>query len=71
MVTDGNLCALVVMVERQISDFKKSGRFKETDENQAIFTVKQRAIEVIDLLFNFRFYIRLQVKSCDNIAVHV
>ena len=50
------------VVKKQLKDFKDSGRFKETDENLAMFTVKERAIEVIDLLFNFRFYIRLQVR---------
>lgn len=60
--------SFVVVVERQLKDFRVSGRYEETDENQAIFTVKERAIEVIDLLFNFRFYIRLQVRSC---ASHV
>ena len=49
------------VVKKQLTDFHENGRFKETEENQAIFMVKERAIEVIDLLFNFRFYIRLQV----------
>jgi hypothetical protein len=41
-------------------DFHSSGRYKETQQNKAVFTVKERAIEVLDLLFNFRFYVRLQ-----------
>ena len=51
------MCVCVGLEE----DFKKGGRYKETDENKTIFTVKERALEVLDLLFNFRFYIRLQV----------
>ena len=43
-------------------DFHSSGRYKETQQNKAVFTVKERAIEVLDLLFNFRFYVRLQVR---------
>ena len=53
------------VVKKQLSDFRESGRFKETDDNLAIFTVKERAIEVIDLLFNFRFYVRLQVRGSE------
>ena len=53
---------LSILVMKQLKDFKDSGRFKETDDNLAMFTVKERAIEVIDLLFNFRFYVRLQVR---------
>ena len=45
----------------QLDNFHNSGRFEATVENQAIFTVKERALEVLDLFFNFRFYIRLQV----------
>ena len=54
-----DVCVFSDVVEE---DFKNSGRFKETDDNLAIFTVKERAIEVLDLLFNFRFYVRLQVR---------
>ena len=42
-------------------DFKNGGRYKESEDNKTVFTVKERALEVLDLLFNFRFYIRLQV----------
>ena len=60
------LCVCVSLfagvVNEQLKDFKDSGRFKETDDNLAIFTIKERAIEVIDLVFNFRFYVRLQVR---------
>ena len=50
------------VVKEQLKDFEDSGRFLETDDNLAIFTIKERAIEVIDLVFNFRFYVRLQVR---------
>lgn len=43
------------------TDFNSSGRYKETQQNKAVFTVKERAMDVLDLLFNFRFYVRLQV----------
>ena len=56
------MCVFTDVVKKQLKDFKDSGRFKETDDNLAMFTVKERAIEVIDLLFNFRFYVRLQVR---------
>ena len=59
------------VVNEQLEDFKDSGRFEETDDNLAIFTIKERAIEVIDLVFNFRFYVRLQVRtSWLNFSAH-
>ena len=61
------VCVCVCVCAGVEKDFKESGRYKETEENKAIFTVKEKAIEVLDLLFNFRFYIRLQVSlSCQS-----
>lgn len=50
-----------INVQQQLEEFKTSDRFRESKENQALFKVKERAIEVIDLFFNYRFYIQLQV----------
>ena len=51
-------------------DFRSSYRYKETEQNKAVFTVKERAMEVLDLLFNFRFYVRLQVSLNMTGALH-
>lgn len=53
-------------VQQQLEEFKTSGRFRESKENQILFKVKERAVEVIDLFFNYRFYIQLQVCRCDS-----
>ena len=51
-----------VLVKKLEEDFRETERFREGKENQAVFMVKERAIEVFELLFNFRFYVRLQVR---------
>ena len=41
----------------------QDGRFKDTEENRPIFKLKVKVIKTINLFFNFRFYLRLQVSN--------
>ena len=58
-------------MQKQRMDYQEQVRFRETEENLAIFQVKQRGLEVIDLFFNFRFYVRLQVGVAGGVALWV
>ncbi|XP_065909470.1 inositol 1,4,5-trisphosphate-gated calcium channel ITPR1-like [Dysidea avara] len=40
--------------------FTLEGRFEDNHKNRAIFRMKIMALKVMDLFFNFRFYLRLQ-----------
>ncbi|XP_065902249.1 inositol 1,4,5-trisphosphate receptor type 2-like [Dysidea avara] len=40
--------------------FTMEERFEDNNENRAIFKMKVKALKVMDLFFNFRFYLRLQ-----------
>ena len=45
----------------------KEGRFEDNYRNRAIFKMKIKALKVMDLFLNFRFYLRLQVRECFNV----
>ena len=36
-------------------------RYKDSPVNRPVFNMKIKALKIIDLFFNYRFYIRLQV----------
>ncbi|XP_019849951.1 PREDICTED: inositol 1,4,5-trisphosphate receptor-like [Amphimedon queenslandica] len=48
--------------ERKMSevDFKSSTRKKDMPENKGVFDVKVKALEVMELLYRFKFYVKLQ-----------
>uniref|UniRef100_A0A1X7VAJ0 Uncharacterized protein n=1 Tax=Amphimedon queenslandica TaxID=400682 RepID=A0A1X7VAJ0_AMPQE len=50
--------------ERKMSmsqvDFKSSARKKDMPENKGVFDVKVKALEVMELLYRFKFYVKLQ-----------
>ena len=78
----------------QVKDFKAKGRYQETQQNLAMFAIKERyiqyhsfmlkmwctfslhshnhrAMEVVELFFNFRFYIRLKVLRTSLNHLHI
>ena len=40
---------------------KEGRRYEDNQENRAIFNMKIKALKVMNLFFNFRLYLRLQV----------
>ncbi|XP_019851941.1 PREDICTED: inositol 1,4,5-trisphosphate receptor type 3-like [Amphimedon queenslandica] len=52
-----------------ISQFRASGRKMDTPENKAVFGVKCRALEVLELFFRFKFYVKLQKFMYDFIVL--
>ena len=57
-IITGEECVNTMDVEKH---FRDSGRFQEGKENRALFQVKERAIQALELIFNSQFYICLQV----------
>ena len=41
----------------------QEGRFEDNHINRAVFNMKIKALKIMDLFFNYRFYIRLQVNT--------
>ncbi|XP_065910466.1 inositol 1,4,5-trisphosphate-gated calcium channel ITPR1-like [Dysidea avara] len=41
-------------------EFQQCDRFENTEENEPIFELKIMTLKILNLLFNFRFYLRLQ-----------
>ena len=58
IIITGEECVNTMDVEKH---FRDSGRFQEGKENRALFQVKERAIQALELIFNSQFYICLQV----------
>ena len=52
---------LLVSFSVDIFNAIKEGRFEDNYGNRAIFKMKVKALKVMDLFLNFRFYLRLQV----------
>ena len=52
MLYSHSSCHLFVMQER---------RYKDCSVNRPVFNMKIKALKIMDLFFNYRFYIRLQV----------
>ena len=64
-----NFCNVQTFESRLIRSYQayvlasQKERFKDNDKNKAVFSVKIKALKVMDLFFNFRFYLRLQVST--------
>jgi inositol 1,4,5-triphosphate receptor type 1 len=43
-----------------LDEFKKKGRKLDNSENKSVFEVKCKALEVMNLFFRFKFYVKLQ-----------
>ena len=41
----------------------QEGRYKDSSVNRPVFNMKIKALKIMDLFFNYRFYIRLQVST--------
>ena len=41
-------------------------RYEDTPENRAVFNLKIKALKIMDLFFNFRIFLRLQVWNANN-----